>query len=336
MATVQIADIYNPLTFARREQERNLQLNRFLRSGVLVIDPRLSAQASAGSNIGELPYFKPLGMEEPDYQNDDPNATSTPAKIGSDKMIWRLRSRHKSWSTMDLAVELALEDPTGAITDNIGKYWATNDEKDVIQTAMGLLADNIASNSGDMVHNIATDASGAPGVGELIGSDAIIDTVQTMGDHGDEGLGVIAMHSVPYRNLQKQNLIDFIPNARGEINIPVYQGKMVIVDDSLPAVSGTNRITYTSILFGSGAFAGGTATVKTPSELERKASAGNGGGQDILHSRNAGIIAPRGFSFTSASVVGQSATQAELATAGNWERKHARKNCRIAFLQTNG
>lgn len=335
MATVQIADIYNPLTFARREQESQIELNRFIMSGVLTQDPRLNAQASQGGNIGELPFFKPLGTDEPNYSDDNPANNSTPKNVTSDKMVFRLASQNQSWSTMDLAVELALEKPAEAITGRIGQYWATNNERRAIQSAMGVLADNVANDGGDMVNNIATDAAGAPTAAELIGADAIIDTIQTMGDHG-ERLGVIAMHSVPYRNLQKQNLIYFIPNARGEVNIPIYQDKMVVVDDSLPAVAGVNRVTYTSILFTQGAMAGGTGTVENPSELEREASSGNGGGQSILYSRRADIIHPLGFKFTSASVAGQSATQAELALSANWDRVWERKSTGIAFLQTNG
>lgn len=335
MATVQIADIYNPLTFARREQEMQLELNRFITSGVLVQDPRLDEQASVGGNIGELPFFKPLGTPEPNYSTDDPAQQSTPQNVTSSKMIWRLASQNQSWSTMDLAVELALDKPADAITSRIGAYWATTNERRAIQSAMGVLADNVANDGGDMVNNIATDDAGTPTAAELISADAIIDTVQTMGDHG-ERLGVIAMHSVPYRNLQKQNLIDFIPNARGEVNIPTYQGKMVVVDDSLPAIAGVNRITYTSILFTEGAMVGGMGMTENPSELDRKPENGNGGGETLLYSRRADIIHPLGFQFTSATVAGQSATLAELSDATNWNRVWERKNTGLAFLQTNG
>ena len=335
MATVQITDVYNPLTFSQFSQEAQVELNRFLMSGVAVNNPQINGMAATGGNIGELPFYKPLGTEEPNYSDDNPSNNSVPKNVTDSKMVFRLASQNQSWSTMDLAVELALENPTGAITDRIGSYWATNNERRVIQSMMGVLADNVANDGGDMVNNIATDAVGAPGAAELISADAIIDTVQTMGDHGED-LGVIAMHSVPYRNLQKQNLIDFIPNARGEVNIPTYQGKMVVVDDSLPAVSGANRVTYTSILFTRGAIANGFAPTQNPSELDRDPSSGNGGGQSILYSRRADIFHPLGFTFTSASVAGQSATQAELAAAANWSRVWERKNTGIAFLQTNG
>ena len=335
MATVQISNIYNPLTFARREQEAQIQLNQFLNSGIVVVDPRVSAQASQGGNVGELPFFKPLGTEEPNYSTDNPATTSTPANVTSAKMVWRLAAQNKSWSTMDLARELALEDPVGAITNRIGQYWATNNEKRVIQSCLGILASNVANNGGDMRVTVATDAAGAITDAERISAELIIDAEQTAGDH-QGGFTAIAMHSVVYARLRKQNLIGFVRNADNNTMFATYGGKRVVVDDSLPAVAGTNRVTYTTILFGAGAFVMGEGRVMVPSEMERAPATGNGGGQDIIYSRRSDIIHPLGFTFTSASVAGQSATQAELATAANWTRVWERKNVPIAFLQTNG
>ena len=335
MANVQITDIYNPLTFARREQEAQIELNAFMASGIIVEDPRVSAQASVGGNKGEMPFFKPLGTPEPNYSDDVPTNVSTPNKITSAKMEWRLASLNQSWSTMDLAVDLALEDPVAAITNRIGKYWATTEERRLIQSSLGILADNVATDGGDMVVDIATDAVGTPTAAELISADAIIDTEQTAGDH-QGGFGAIAMHSVVYSNLRKQQLIEFVRDADNNTMFATYGGKRVVVDDSLPAVAGANRITYTTVLFGSGAWIQGNGRVKMPSEMHRSPEKGNGGGEEALYSRRAEIIHPLGFSFTSASVAGQSATLAELANAANWERVWERKNVPLAFLQTNG
>ena len=334
MATVQIADIYNPLTFSQFADEAQIELNNFIRSGVMVPSPLVDAMATNGGNEGELTGFKPLGTQEPNYSNDNPGSTSTPQNTTKYTQRWRLASQNQSWSTMDISAELALKDPVMAITDKIGQYWATQNERRLIQSAMGVLADNVANDSGDMVINIATDDAGAITPDETISGDAVLDTLQTSGDH-KMNYSAIALHSVVYTSLQKQNLIDFIPNARGEIVIPTYMGLTVVVDDSLPAVAGTNRITYTSILFGAGAFVSGQGRVKVPSEMERKPDAGNGGGEEVLHSRRADIIHPLGCSFLSGSVAGQSATQAELADATNWNRVWERKNINMAFLQTN-
>jgi major capsid protein 13 len=338
MATVQLSNVYNPLVFAQSAQEKQIELNRFIQSGVAVVDPTLQGMATVGGNIGELPFYLPLGTTEPNYSTDNPAQNSTPLNISSAKMIYRLASQNQSWSVMDISRELALADPVGAITTRIGQYWATNNERRIIQSVRGLIADNIANDGGDMVFDISAATDTAVTDANRADADAIIDTVQTMGDHG-ELLSAIAMHSVVYRRLQKQNLIDFIPDARGEVNIPTYQGKTVIVDDSLVGVTyGTTPVNtyYYTILFGAGEFIMGEGRVNMPSEFKRNPDAGNGGGEERLYSRRADIIHPVGFQFTSSSVAGQSATQAELATAANWNRVYNRKNVSLAVLKSNG
>lgn len=335
MAQVIISDIYNPLVFSAAEQEAQIEKNAFLMSGVMVEDPRLTAMASTGGNIGELPFFKPLGTEEPNYSNDETGDVSTPKKITSAKMKYRLASQNQSWSTMDLAADLALQDPVGAITNRIGSYWATCNERRLIQSAVGILNDNVANHSSDMVVDIATDASGATSDAELISNDVILDAQQTAGDH-QNGFGAIAMHSVVYSRLRKHELINFIRDSDNNTLFQTYGNLRVIVDDSLPAVAGSNRVTYTTILFGNGAVVSGSGRVAVPSELERDAGKGNGGGQSTIYSRRADIIHPLGFEFTSSSVADQSASLAELATAANWNRVWERKNVPMAFLQTNG
>jgi len=333
MAVTQLADIYNPLVFQAAVDEAATEKNAFLRSGVLVGSPVLDEMASVGGNIGELPFHKPLDTSgEPDYTTDDPADLATPDKISTDKMAYRLASMHKSWSTMDLTRELALMDPLTAITDKIGGWWATALQKRVIYTSNGIMADNIANDSLDMVVNIYVDAA-SPAAATIISAEAVIDCQQTAGDAGS--FAVIAMHSVTYTNLKKQNLIDFIPNARGEVIIPTYLQMFVVVDDGMPVLAGTNSPRYTTMLFRAGAFDHGRGKTIQPSELERIPNAGNGGGQDIIHTRRADIIHPYGFSFLSASVAGQSATLAELEAAANWNRVMARKNIGVAYLLHN-
>ena len=335
MANVQIADIYNPLVFSAAEQESQIELNAFLASGVMVEDPRLTAMASVGGNIGELPFFKPLGTQEPNYSNDVTGDTSTPNKITTAIMKYRLASQNQSWSTMDLAADLALADPVSAITNRIGGYWATTNERRLIQSTMGILASNVANNSSDMVVSVATDSASTVTDAELVSNDVILDAQQTAGDH-QAGFSAIAMHSVVYSRLRKQQLIDFVRDADNNTLFSTYGNLRVIVDDSLSAVAGTNRVTYTTVIFGNGAVASGMGRTSNPSELDRAPEKGNGGGQSDLYSRRADIIHPLGFEFTSSSVAGQSATLAELATAANWSRVWERKNVPLCFLQTNG
>jgi len=335
MATVQLADIYVPVPFNNAVDRAAIEMNRFAASGILGSNDALNAAAAVGGVLGELPFYNPLDISaEPNYTTDNPATLAVPDKITSAKQVYRRAMMHKSWSVMDLSIELSMKDPFKAITDKIGQYWATIIQKRVISSALGVLADNVAGDAADMRFSIATDAVAAITDAERISADAVISAKQTLGDHAGM-LSAIAMHSVIYSRLQRQNLITFIPNARGEVNIPTYLGYEVIVDDSMPAVAGVNRITYTSILFAKGAIANGKGAPDVPSEMERLASTGNGGGQTIIHTRKSEIIHPYGFSTVTAPA-GQSQTLAELANANAWNRVVVRKNVGMAFLQTNG
>ena len=334
MATVQIADIYNPVAFADGVQEAQVELNAFIQSGVITGDPRVSNFANNGGTKNEIAFLKPLGTPEPNYSNDDNTDKSTPNKIVGAKMDVRTAFQNQSWSVMDLAQELALAKPIEGITGRQGAYWATTNERRVIASCDGIRADNEANDGGDMVHNVSI-TTGTITDANRVNAEAIIDAVQTMGDHG-ENLRVIAMHSLQYSKLQKLNLIDYIPDARGEVDIPTYQGKRVVVDDSLvPDTTVPSYPVYTMILFTEGAFVGGEGMPENASELWRDPSAGNGGGEELIYSRRTDIQHPLGFSCVG-SPAGVSLTLAELRLASTWDRVWERKNTGVAFLKVNG
>lgn len=340
MAEVTLAEIYNPLTFNQTVQEAAIELNAFIASGVMVNDALITQRAVGPGNIGDFPFYfglvNPSTGNEPNYSTDNSGSNSVPKNIDGSKMIWRKAVMNDSWSTMDLARDLALADPLGAITGRIGKYWAVNSEQRLINSAMGILADNVANDSSDMVVNVYTDAVVVPD-GNGIGPNNVIAAKQTMGDHANQ-LTAIAMHSVIYSQLQAQNVIKTeVDPANQNVSFETYLTYRIVVDDSMPVTTGVTSNQYTSVLFGVGAFGFGQGQPPVPSEMDRIASSGDGGGQDVIHSRETEIIHPMGFEFTSASVAGQTATYAELAAAANWNRVYQnRKNIPMAFLQTAG
>lgn len=335
MATTQLADVYQPTAFARQTTIQQLALNAFLASGVAVADPTITEKLSGGANQISIPRLTGVTIKEPNYSSDDPGTNSTPGKVTTKVQTARSASRNDSWSAMDLARDLTDKDPVGAIVETIGGYWATDDEKRLIQSMLGVYADNVANDGSDMVENVANDLVAAVGDAERIGGDVIINASQTMGDRKTK-LTTLAIHSVQHSRLQKQGLIlsHFDP-ATGDLSYQTYLGYRVVVDDSLPVTIGSNRITYTAILFGAGCVGYGSGKVITPSEIERLASAGNGGGQTVIHSRVNTCYHPYGFAFGSASVAGDSPTYAELAAATNWDRVIDRKQVPFAFLRIN-
>lgn len=336
MATTKLAQLYNPLPFDDGVDEDFTELNAFLRSGIMVEYSQYTEMANQGGMIGEIPFFKPLVTSaEPDYTTDDNTSFSTPLNTSTGKQIYRLAKMGRAWSTMDFAREVGLVgmDPLAAITRKVAKYWAVITEKRLIAAATGVMADNIANDSSDMVNAIYSDAA-TPAATTIISAEAILDTRQTAGDH-QMMFSAIAMHSVTFNTLNKANLIDFIPDSRGEVNFPVYLGMSVVVDDSLTVTAGSNSPSYTTILFAPGAFGFGRGRAEVPSEMDRVPSSGDGGGEDILYTRQNPIIHPQGFQFISGSISGNTATLAELAAAAQWDRVIDRKLTGMAFLVHN-
>jgi hypothetical protein len=121
-----------------------------------------------------------------------------------------------------------------------------------------------------------------------------------------------------------------------------FQGRRVVVDDNLPTRAGTTDGTvYTSYLFGQGAFAKGSAHLdSTPLQggfgtegVEMARSALDS--DTLLINRRRYLLHPRGVKFTSASVAGDTPTNAELETASNWTRVWENKNVRIVAVTHN-
>jgi len=331
--SVTLADIYNPVAFATGIQEDQVELNRFIQSGIITGDPRVSAFAQSGGTLNEIAFLKPLGTEEPNYSSDDINEKSETKKLTGSKMQVRTAYQNQSWSSTDLASEVALVKPMPAITSRIGSYWATINERRIIASVTGILADNIANDSGDMVLDKSV-TTGTVAETNRISAINIIGAVQTKGDHG-ERLRAMAMHSAPYRQLQIANLIDYIPDSMGNVDIPTYQGKRVIVDDSLvPDTTVAAYPVYTIYLFTEGAFVGGEGMPQNASELDRDPDAGNGGGETKLYSRRTDIAHPLGFSCVG-TPAGNSLTLAELRLATTWDRVWENKNTGVAALKVN-
>src|SRR5690606_23671402 len=165
--------------------------------------------------------------------------------------------RNQSWRYADLAAMLAGSDPAGVVARRVAPYWTRRLQDIVIATVKGIIADNIANDNGDMIHNVARPDAGDPGDEHLFSAEAFIQAKHTMGDAASR-LTAIAMHSDVYAQLETNDLIDFIPDSQGA-PVASYRGLRVIVDDGLaPTLNATSGLLeYDSILFGAGAFARG-------------------------------------------------------------------------------
>ena len=333
-----LADVIVPEIFTPYVQQMTEEKSRLIRSGAIVRDPVLDQNlAGAGLTFNE-PSFKDLDNDEENVSTDDPAQNSTPNKIGTTSEIQVRLSRNNSWSSMDLTSDLIAVDPMQAIANRVSDYWSRREQAAFIATMKGIYANNATvtdayHTQNDMLFDVS-GASFSPGVTNFT-AEAFIDATLTMGD-GLEDLTMVCAHSIVYGRMLKNNLIDFIQDSiNGQaIRIPTFLGRELIVDDGMPFSSGV----FDTWLFGRGAVRNGRGAPKVPTELDRKASAGNGSGQDIMHNRVEWCLAPVGYAYIGTAPQGgpsNAATANNLAAAASWRRAFPeRKQLKMARLVT--
>jgi hypothetical protein len=341
MANTQLSDmVIVPEVFVNDVNLRSLERNAFYASGVAVRDARIAGFLT-GDVGGQTVSFKQTNALDHTVEanvSDDVFANkSTAQKLGAVKSTAIVQSKNQSWSSMDLTAELNGTDPLGAVVEGVADYWASQDQTVMIKSLEGILADNVANDSGDMVvdNSVATD--GTVTDANRFSREAFTNAILTMGDKLED-IVAIAVHSVIYGQMIKNDDIDFIPDSDGTTMIPTYMGKRVILDDAMTATAyGTTpvNIKYNTILFGAGQIALENGAPKTPVAVDRDETAGNGGGEESLFYRKKMVAHPYGFKWLGASMAGESPTWAELTDATNWDRVYDRKRVKIAFLVTN-
>lgn len=347
----QVSDIVVPELFSAYIQQNTEEKARLVQSGALVRNPLMDQFLAGGGTTFTVPSFRDLDNDDDNVSSDEvadalawtglsgtavganyPTLNdSLPLKTQTDAELSVRLSRNNSWSSADLAAALAGSDPLSSIMEKVAFYWQRRLQAVFIATMNGVIKDNTASDGADYTH----DVSGAifvDGVTNFSG-DAFVDATVTMGD-SMEATTMMMVHSVVYARMQKNNLIDFIPDARGEIQIPTYLGREVIIDDGMPVTGGV----YDTWLFGAGAVQLGVGSPKVPTAVERFESAGNGGGQEILFSRKEWAMHPVGHAYTGTTPnggPGNGTGANDLNAAASWNRVYPeRKQIKFARLVT--
>lgn len=324
MAVTRLSDVVIPEEFTAYVIQTSMESSALVQSGVATRNGAIEAQLKAGSEAFHIPFWNDLSDEEADIASDDPDELAVPRKIHAGRQYVRKSYLHASWSAMNLASELAGDDAIARIEARVGAYWQRQAQRRLVATLTGILAGNVADHEGDMV----LDITGGTGDAALFSPEGVIDAAGTLGDQM-RGLSAIAMHSDTFKQALKADQIESVPDSSGR-PFQTYRGMAVIVDDGLPVTDGA----YTTVLFAPGAIGWGMTEprVADGTEVESRPAAGNGGGQQILHSRVNIAVHPAGFAWIESTVAADSPSLAELALAENWQRVIDRRAVPLAFL----
>jgi hypothetical protein len=326
MAKSQIADVIVPSVFNPYVINRTMQQSALFQSGIVKTVRELSLGVGQGNRIVNMPFWNDLTGADETLSD---RGALTPGKINASQDVATQLFRGRAWSANDLASTMSGDDPMGAIGNLVANYWTLRMQDALISTLKGVFSGTLNATH---VNNLAIEAGDTATSANKISGGAIVDTISKLGD-AHQALNGIVMHSVPYFNLVKQDLIQYVKSSDGTVNIPTYMDKRVIVDDSCPVVAGsTNGFKYTSYLFGEGAIGYAEGQPEHPTEADRDILAGD----DVLVNRKHYILHPRGVKFNNATVAGAAPTNAELELTANWTKVYNDKQIRMVALITNG
>lgn len=308
MPSTKISDIIVPEVFTDYLNQRTNELSALRQSGVVSSDPVIQARVNGGGQFVNLPFFNDLTGDD-EVLVDSAPLTVNAITAGQDVAVKLFRG--KAWGANDLAGWMAGSDPMQAIADRVADYWVRKEQAVLISSLTGVFATALAAS-----HVLDVTLAATP-----LNGDVILDGKQLLGDAAGK-LTAIAMHSAKYTALQKQNLIDYMRDEDANTEYATYMGFRVVVDDACPVAAGN----YTSYLFGAGAVANADMAIDNAVETDRDILAG----EDVLVSRRAFIMHPRGIAYGGAA----NPANATLATGANWTKVYEDKSLRIVKLLT--
>ena len=322
----QIADVIVPALFTQYVIEQSTYQNALFDSGIVQLVPEVQKEIGRGSNLVHMPFWKQLGGSD-EVLSDSGSLTPDKVTAGQDQATQLFRG--KAWAENDMSALMAGDDPMAAIGNMVADFWKVKMQEALINTLQGVFAGPLLTSH---VNNLAIEDGNNATASNKIGGPQIVDTVSKLGDRYDD-LAAIVCHSVVYFNLVKQQLITYIPDFKGNLSIPTYMNKRLIVDDHVTTIAGTTSgFKYYTYLFAPGAIGYAEGTPEKPTEMDRDILAGD----DILVNRKHFVLHPRGVKYNATAQVGSSPTNAELATTTNWTQVYQDKNVKMVALITNG
>lgn len=315
-----LLDVVTPEVFNAYMNNFTEEKSAIIQSGVAVADSTVVANITAGGLLVNMPFWNDLDGEDETLGDGDKALETGKITAGAD--IAAVMYRGRGWSVNELAAVISGDDPLGALLGKIASWWLRREQTVLISVLNGLFAENGALYSSHLL----------PSLNKGISGELVLDAKQLLGDSAGR-LTMIVMHSYVYTELQKQNLIAFIPDARGEVNIPTYLGYRVVVDDGTPTTGTGDSKVFTTYLFASGAIGRNTGNPAklTTFETARAASKGN----DEVFTRRAFTMHPYGVKFTNAArVQGEiTPTNGDLSNPVNWEKVYEDKQIGIVAIK---
>lgn len=328
MAETRLADVIVPEVFTGYTLEPSIYRSRLWRSNVIEVAPALTGLLNGGGETFNLPFWQDIADDADGVPSE--TVAATVDNITTNRQSARRQLREKAWGQNAISEVFAGSSGLATVQQRIVDYWARRYNLLAVATLNGVLADNIANDSGDLVN----DVTGLVGALQNFSDEGVINAQALIGENGTVGrpdqsdFVAMLVHPSVYAYIRNQDLIDFIAVSGQARPVPFYMGMELIVDGTAPVNAGV----YDTFIFKTGCMQFGTGTTNyIPTETDRVPL--QGFGIDQLITRRVFAMHVVGTRWLEGSVAGVSPTTAELALAANYDRVFQQQNMRFVVLR---
>lgn len=340
MAVTAISDLWTPDVWIPGVAEEVVQQPSIINSGVVVRDPRFDAEAAGPGTKASIPFF-----QEPNYDDQIQAEPDNPTinAITGDVQISPIMNRVSTLGHGALAGAVSGSDPVAYALQVIARQRLRQRQKTLVNVLAGVFGTSgsgaLAAHRNDNFVEVVGNQTSA----HFLTSTMFNNATALLGENKDKlamGGGVL-VHPDVETNLLNQDDIDYVKDSEGRVILTLYKGIPLYRSSLLRRAGTTSGYVYTSYVFGPRAIAMGDKPQISQAGLPDSvaslvAKIDEHANSWTLYDRTRFVMLPA-FCAWGGTPSGQSATNAELATEGNWSLvADDIDNVPIVQIKTNG
>ncbi|MCD8089345.1 MAG: phage coat protein [Clostridiales bacterium] len=293
--------------------------NELIKSRALSVNSEIKRvfASQTGTAYAVLPMYGLLDGEALNYDGGT-SITADTTKTYERGVV--VIGRAKAWLEQDFA-----EDITGGagfmdnVAGQVAEYFDSVDQDTLLAVLGGIF--NMTDDEGLSFSEAHTLDISEIDDG-LCGVTTLNTAVQKASGDNKGRYSICIMHSAVATNLENINLLEYLKytdknGIQRSMNIGTWNGRTVLVDDSMPVEESSGGSIYTTYVLGKGAFDYADVGVNVPYEIYRDPF--TNGGQETFIARQRKCFAPYGISYIKANQASLSPTNEELSDGANWE-----------------
>jgi hypothetical protein len=225
--------------------------NKLLEVGILKTrnDLKSMFSAQAGGNYATVPMY---GLIDGDPQNYDGDTDFTPVSTKTYSQSMVVVGRMKAWTERDFSGDITSADFMDNVAQQLSAYWDDVDQATILSVLKGIFS--MSANDFTTRHTTDISSDSVPNVGATTLNSAI---QKASGDNKSIFKVAIA-HSVVATNLENLSAINYLKytDSKGverDLGIATWNGRLVLIDDSVPVTTVNGTAGVYTLTPGSGA-----------------------------------------------------------------------------------